>query len=197
MAYEYLLSTLPPIFDEELFVPKIGPKDLWEMIRFEDEAIGKICFLLLLSFDILCLEDISRGIEVHEPGIFEKDNLKNGDGIPFWLTYAVDESMEITQGYPFDLVWREYYKQLSYLSMESGDLLFANWVEFDYKIRKDLEELREKESLDDDFFKQDRLIFKKRMDWLRGEAPRYTFDNNELLGYVMRYLTLKQGGYLI
>ncbi len=208
MSYEYLLSTLPALEISPPKVPDISTDIIYQRLQSEEGRVSKLAFALFLSFDILYLEDLNRKLDIHLPVIFKKDQLERRDEIPYWLEFELEGASGKEDGYGFSSVWQGYYESLLTLAAEEQSDLFQSWVEFDYNLRKTIERVRSgervtgveefKEAFDDeDPFKLDKLLMKHRLQWLNDLSPSYTFDENEVLGYILKYITLLQGSYLI
>ncbi|MFH1654653.1 MAG: hypothetical protein ABIE74_11465 [Pseudomonadota bacterium] len=208
MSFEYLLSTLPPIETDPPLLPDIAGEVLFARIEEEGGNLAKLSRELFLTFDILCLEDISRNLKIHEPVVFRRDELERKDNLPYWLELALEGLSAKQEGYPFEKVWHSYFNELVDRSLDWDKGFFADWLDFDNKMRNGVEAIRlgqrgagqevwREAYEDEDPFKLDRVLLKQRLNWLNDAAPRYTFDENEVLGYVLKYITLHQGRYLL
>ena len=139
MAYEYLLTTLPPLPDEPGSPLPISAGDLWEIVKLEEGDVSEVAEFLLASLDIRNLEFLERGKEgAVEEAITPADDLKGRKNLPHWMKQELSAIKDLDRTYPFDRLWEAYFEQFMAFLEERGAEELQEWVRWEIGLRNAL-----------------------------------------------------------
>jgi len=139
LAYEYLLTTLPPLPDEPGSPLPISAGDLWEIVKLEEGDVSEISEFLLASLDIRNLDFLERGKEgAIEEAITSADDLKGRKNLPHWMKQELSAIKDLDRTYPFDRLWEAYFEQFMAFLEERGAEELQEWVRWEIGLRNAL-----------------------------------------------------------
>jgi len=139
LAYEYLLTTLPPLPDEPGSPLPISAKALWEIVKLEEGDVSEVAEFLLASLDIRNLEFLERGKEsAVEEAIAPAEDLRGRKNLPHWMKLELSAIRDIDRPYRFDRLWEGYFEQLLVFLEERGAEELHEWTRWEIGLRNAL-----------------------------------------------------------
>ena len=139
MAYEYLLTTLPPLPEEPGSELPLTAEDLWELIKMEGGDVAEIIEFLLAALDIQNLEFLEQDKDqAVRKAVESLDTLRDQKDLPFWMRQELLAFKETDRPYRFDRLWEAYYEQLMVFLEERGAEALQEWYRWEIGLRNAL-----------------------------------------------------------
>ena len=136
MAYEYLLTTLPPLPDEPGSALPISAETLWERVKLEGEGVSEFTEFLLRVLDVqnLAFIDSNRESAIRK-AVVPLDGLKDQKDLPHWMKQALVSVNDKDRPYRFDRLWEAYFEQLMGFLEEQGAETLLEWFRWEIGLR--------------------------------------------------------------
>ena len=229
MAYEYLLTTLPPLPEEPGSPLPISADELWDIVKLEEGDVSEFAEFLLTGLDIQNLEFMERGRdEAALKAVNPIEDLKERKNLPFWVEQELLAVGDVDRPSRFDRVWEAYFEQLFVFLEDRGTEALQEWFRWEIGLRNALVAHRAKKvgiaaedyfvaadlglkpieyhsifaefkeiDTDGDPFAEDRFLASVMLQRLKAVSPGYAFDFTEIMGYVIKFVTLARVAYLM
>ncbi|MDP2644347.1 MAG: hypothetical protein Q8P24_05370 [Desulfobacterales bacterium] len=220
MAYEYLLTALPPLPDQPGSALPISAETLREMIKFEEHELSEFTEHLLRAIDVQNLEFFDLDKEHATRKATEPvEGIRDQKDLPAWMKQGLVATS--------DIVLDAYFKQLMAFLEERGAEELMEWFRWEIGLRNALVGHRARKigippdpyyvapdfglksieytSVFNDLkeldpqaepFAEDRFIAQVMLGRLKSATPEYAFDFTEIIGYVIKFLILARVEYL-
>lgn len=210
----YLLTSLPPL-GEPGAAPPLSPAEL--RARASSGGGGALVDVVLLSDDLRQRQALLAGeLEDATPAVLTADEITGASPLPAFLRV---EERASSHGHPDDLVWEAYWRHAALVARRRRSRFLDAWVRREVALRNGLAAVRARAlgrtpeetrvaaplSADESTVARNidawlgaadplegwRALLRARWEWAVREEPHFTFDQDEVAGYAVRLLILR------
>ena len=136
MAYEYLLTTLPPLPDAPGSPLPISADELWDIVKLEEGDVSEFTEFLLTGLDIQNLEFMERGRDgAARKAVSPIEELKERKNLPFWVAQELTAYGDADRPCRFDRVWEAYYEEFMVFLEDRGAEELQEWFRWEIGLR--------------------------------------------------------------